>query len=295
MAKENDVIIASGELSALGSKKPSKTRRVLGLIGEILMLGVFTLVLSVSGQITYNYTRYSTFFVNGMSMYPTLNQDVYRIDSTGKREDKSDSAIYDWGNFDKSNYTYYCDYGMFDAKGFKLENLQRFDVLVTYFKDDMILGSDGKYTPKTKANSGTEPDLKIKRLIALPGETFRFDSLGDLYVKDSSGQFVLIEQSFLEDDATVKSQTVSPNSKTGTWDSLAGETLGPDEYFVCGDNRRKGGSTDSRSKGPVPGEAIQGRAVTIIGRCSFKYYSAESSEYHPVWNSYIMPWNLRWL
>jgi hypothetical protein len=71
--------LRSGELSPLGARKAVKTKRVFGIIGESLLLGVlFTLVLSVSGQITYDYTRYSTFFVNGMSMYPTLNQDVYR-------------------------------------------------------------------------------------------------------------------------------------------------------------------------------------------------------------------------
>lgn len=295
MAKENDVIVAAGELSALGVKKALNVKTVLSWVGETLMLGIFTVVLSVSGQITYNYTRYSTFFVNGMSMYPTLNQDAYRIDSGGHREDKSNSTLYGWGNFDNTTYTYYCDYGMFDAKGFSLKTLNRFDILVTYFKDDMLLLGDGTYTPKTVANSGRDPDLKIKRLIAFPGETFFFDKKGDLYVKDSTGTFVKQEQSFLDSDLDAKAQTVKPTSKTGTWDTSEGETLGANEYFVCGDNRRTGGSTDSRSKGPIPGEAIQGKAVTIIGLCSFKYYSDSSSEYHPVWNSYIMPWDLKWL
>jgi hypothetical protein len=49
------------------------------------------------------------------------------------------------------------------AKGLPQES-QRFDIVVTYFKDDMIqLGSDGKYVVKAKAIAAQVPDLKIKR------------------------------------------------------------------------------------------------------------------------------------
>lgn len=302
---QHDVIIADGELSPLGDKKPSRGKRVFGIIGEVVFLTLFTLVLSVSGQITYDYARYSPFFVNGMSMYPTLNRNVYRVTSTGETEDQSNSTLYNWGNFDKTNYTYYCDYGMFDAKQFSLSELARFDILVTYFKDDMVLGSDGKYVVKTKASSGLDPDLKIKRLIAFPGESFYFDSEGDLWIKAvGATDFEKIDQPFLADglaiNAAWKKQTLTINGgvwDNGAWRSTTGATLGANEYFVCGDNRLYGASSDSRyaAHGPVPGEAIQGKAVTLIGRCSFRYYSDGTSEYHPLWNSYKMPWALEWL
>jgi signal peptidase I len=305
---QHDVITSESELSALGSRRPSKTRRVLGAIGESLLLVVFTLVLSISGQITYDYSRYSTFFVNGMSMYPTLNNTAYAIGNDGvvHHGDSADTMapLYQWKNFTNSSVTYYCDYGMFDGKGDYLKKLKRFDIVVTYFKDDMSLMDDGHYVVRSALDNGQVPDLKIKRLIAKPGETFRFDNAGDLYIKNAAtGIFDLVAQDFLDPGIAIKAdwkeQTVlSSSGKAWTgkaWMSENGETLGEDEYFVCGDNRLSGNSNDSRALGPVPGDAIQGRAVTIIGRCSFKYYSDVKQEYHALWNSYKMPWQLEWL
>lgn len=305
---KHDVNSSSDELSALGSKRPSKAKRVLSVIGESLLLIVFTLVLSVSGQITYDYTRYSTFFVNGMSMYPTLNADAYAIgdDGTFHRGDSASDTmglLYSWRNFTNSSVTYYCDYGMFDGKGDYLSKLKRFDVVVTYFPDDLEL-KDGHYVPKSASDTGSAPDLKIKRLIALPNETFRFDSQGDLWVKKvGSATFELQEQSFLDSavktiDPDWKKQTVISNSGSAyntAWTSDNGLTLGEGQYFVCGDNRLRSNSTDSRIVGAIPADAIQGRAVTIIGRCSFKYYSSTKQDFHALWNSYKMPWQLEWL
>ncbi|HEY3210510.1 MAG TPA: nickel-type superoxide dismutase maturation protease [Actinomycetota bacterium] len=42
-------------------------------------------------------------------------------------------------------------------------------------------------------------------------------------------------------------------------DQIADLTMGPDEYWVLGDNEE--GSTDSRTFGPVPREAIHGQVV----------------------------------
>lgn len=298
---QHDVITSESELSALGSKKPSRTKHILGVIGETLLLVLFSLVLSVSGQITYDYTRYSTFFVNGMSMYPTLNQSVYAIGNRDGvlhqgQEGDTMGRVYSWGDFNDSNVTYYCDYGMFDGKSDYLSNLKRFDIVVTYYPSDLIL-KDGHYTVNTSLNNGKGPDLKIKRLIALPGETFRFDESGDLYLKNATTEsFEKVEQGFLDPgiklDANWKKKTVSSGSGKD-WTSANGKTLGAEEYFVCGDNR--GNSTDSRSVGAIPKEAIQGRAVTIIGRCSFKYSSKDEQEYHALWNAYKMPWQLEWL
>jgi len=298
---QHDMITSEGELSPLGRKKPSRAKKIFSAIGEVLLLGLFTLVLSVSGQITYDYSRYSTFFVNGMSMYPSLNAEVYAIgNSDGILHDGASGdplgARESWGDFRNSSVTYYCDYGMFDGKGDYLKNLSRFDIVVTYFPNDLTL-VDGHYVPKTSLDGGEAPDLKIKRLVAFPNETFRFDSNGDLFIKkENSDEFQLVEQPFLDKgiaiDSSWKKKTVASGSGKA-WTSTAGETLGADEYFVCGDNR--GNSGDSRIVGPIPSEGIQGRAVALIGRCSFRYFSATQTEYHPLWNSYKLPWQLEWL
>ncbi len=76
----------------------------------------------------------------------------------------------------------------------------------------------------------------IKRIIGLPGE--------HVEIRDGA---VWINGYRLEEP-----YIASPAPYTGSWD------LGPDEYFVLGDNR--GGSSDSHSWGPLPRENIIGKA-----------------------------------
>ncbi len=83
----------------------------------------------------------------------------------------------------------------------------------------------------------------IKRVIGLPGETVAIDDQGHVSIKDASGTTTLaLSEPYVE----------YPK------DEAAQRTLGPDEYFVMGDNRA--GSFDSRAWGPVPRNLIVGRA-----------------------------------
>jgi signal peptidase I len=285
---QHEVITSDGELSPLGSKKPSKRRRVLNVIGEVLLLLAFTLVLSISGQITYDYARYSTFFVNGMSMYPTLNKNVTFVEENGTSHDggASDSlgANYLWGDFNGRfnghssltlSGTFYCDYGMMDAKPGFITSLKRFDIIVTYF-----------YSGDT--------DLKIKRLMALPGESWKFDKEGNFYVGKDPSSLALVEQPFLDE---IEKEHPGWKASTYTGTSNMSGTLGEDEYFVCGDNRLKGASGDSRSAtpGPIKRSLLQGKAITLTGICADHVANGLSTDYHPLWNSYKMPWQLEWL
>jgi signal peptidase I len=276
MLKEQDVISAGGELSAPGSKKPSPVKKVFGVIGEILLLTLFTVVLSISGQITYDYTRYGTFFVNGMSMYPTLNKNVSFTSTSGVSQNGNGTMgpVYSWGDFIQSG-TYYCDYGMMDSKSGFLDSLKRFDIVVTYYSDN-------------------DTDLKIKRLMALPGESWKFDQSGNFYVGTDPQNLTLVEQHFLDEiDAQYpggwKALTYLSGSKY-----MSG-TLGSDEYFVCGDNRLKSASQDSRLKGPIKRGWIQGQALVVTATCSCPVVNGKPTDYHPIWNSYKMPWALSWL
>lgn len=76
----------------------------------------------------------------------------------------------------------------------------------------------------------------IKRIVGLPGERVE--------IRDGS---VWINGYHLEEP-----YLTSPTPYVGVWE------LGPDEYFVLGDNR--GGSSDSHSWGPLPKENIVGKA-----------------------------------
>lgn len=87
----------------------------------------------------------------------------------------------------------------------------------------------------------------IKRIIGLPGETIELkDGRITIYNKIQPQGFVLDESAYLPStDIDVFYQ-----SKV---------TLGSNEYFVLGDNRRN--SLDSRKIGPIPTNHIRGRVL----------------------------------
>lgn len=88
-------------------------------------------------------------------------------------------------------------------------------------------------------DSPRQDELLIKRVIGLPGETLTVRA-GRVYVNGE-----LLEEPYVLEFCTYP-------SCDGTWE------LGPDEYFVLGDNRSH--SLDSHTFGPVPRSAIKGIA-----------------------------------
>lgn len=87
----------------------------------------------------------------------------------------------------------------------------------------------------------------IKRVIGLPGETVTFND-GQIIIKSGSTTKV-VDEIYLGQEA----RTAPGRSTT---------TLGENEYFVMGDNRRN--STDSRVFGPVTRQEIKGRAFVRL-------------------------------
>lgn len=82
----------------------------------------------------------------------------------------------------------------------------------------------------------------IKRIIGLPGETVHIDR-GETSVTKTDGTELTLDESYVvAEDATYSLD----------------RTLGPDQFFVMGDNRPK--SSDSRSWGALPREDLMGRA-----------------------------------
>ncbi|OGH66298.1 MAG: signal peptidase I [Candidatus Magasanikbacteria bacterium RIFCSPHIGHO2_02_FULL_41_13] len=81
----------------------------------------------------------------------------------------------------------------------------------------------------------------LKRVLGLPGEKIKIESGKVIVFNDEFPQGKVVEENYL-DQSTSGSTTVQ---------------LGPDEYFVMGDNR--GESYDSRKFGPISKNSIIGR------------------------------------
>ena len=227
----------------------SKIVRTFQTIFIVIITLISVASIATSSTIIFHNNYYEVFWVNGQSMYPTLNKNAKRADGTligfGRSEGQEPSS---------KDGDYDVDYGYMDCHASVIDSLKRFDIVVL------------------NLNPGAEkPKRLIKRVIALPGESFYFVSdpvdtsttNGDLYVQTNSDKpaeepkFELVAQSFIE--LSELRGGIYPDTHY---------TLGKNEYFVCGDNRRNGASTDSRSVGPYSKDKIEGKAIGLEGSCT---------------------------
>jgi signal peptidase I len=141
------------------------------------------------------------------------------------------------------------EYIFVDEASYHFTTPQRGDVIVF------------KYPEQTCASYvDTNPILKdffqgpctnyIKRVIGLPGETVKISN-GQVIIinKEHPNGFVLNEKYIQSGISTLGDQTV---------------TVGPDEYFVLGDNRLPNASSDSRVWGLLNKKFIVGKASVIL-------------------------------
>ncbi len=92
-------------------------------------------------------------------------------------------------------------------------------------------------------------DFFIKRIIGLPGETVEVNGVTVTIYNASRPQGMALDEPY----------TIRPPAGRG---EPTPTVLGPDEYFVMGDNRPE--SKDSRSIGPVSRTYISGRVMLRI-------------------------------
>ncbi len=86
----------------------------------------------------------------------------------------------------------------------------------------------------------------IKRIVGLPGETVQFEG-ARIRITPTDGS-----EPFMLDEPFVKNQS----------SDFLTVTLGPDEYYVLGDNRSA--SSDSRRWGPLPRTDIVGKPIVRL-------------------------------
>jgi len=103
----------------------------------------------------------------------------------------------------------------------------------------------------------------IKRVIGLPGETVEVSDGGITLYNDDSPDGVRLNEDYL-----VEGENTMGHKRT---------VLGPDEYFVFGDNRNA--SLDSRSFGPVRSDLIIGKAW-LRGWPITKFSTFDSPDYN---------------
>jgi signal peptidase I len=312
MSKSLDTVKTESELPPPTETK-EKGFSFWGFLFRFLWILVFVVVISISGQIIYDYTRYDNFWVSGDSMYPTLNKDATCSIYPGQTNKGT------WGNFAGragTDVTYVCDYGLSDSSANFVSKLKRFDIVVAHY--------DNTFNPSWNGDESKKwsEDAVIKRLIGLPGEELYFETNGNLFVKTvGASDFVLVEQpkAIVEDTDTsgncVISRTASAEAisliakSSGAFygSSTNHAVLQDDEYFVVGDNRRIGASDDSRKYGPLGikhrtnaayplgKDLLGGRAVAVTAKRKVVVASNGNISNHWLFGSTLMPWAIKYL
>jgi signal peptidase I len=127
-------------------------------------------------------------------------------------------------------------------------DMQRFSSLIPFWQVEeqeyrYLFHSPGQGDVVILRYEKANPDKDlVKRVVAVPGQAIEVRH-GVVYV-----------------DGDPLDEPYVP-AKAASRDSMAPLTLGPDQYFVMGDNRAA--SYDSRSWGPLPAESIIGKAWVI--------------------------------
>ena len=204
--------------------KNKKLKSVLSLTGYLLLV----IALCVSASIVFHNVYYELIYVSGGSMSPTLNN---HISEDNENTDKDGTLV---------------DFGIVDTHKTAINNVKRFSIVSTYYYDDY----DASGVLKSNAKK------KIKRIIAMPNETFKIEK-GLLYIKEDN-EYNLVSYTF----------KTSSNDPEYTGKDIE-TTLGENEYWVLGDHRDKSRDSGTLLK-PIKKEYILGVLVAIEGQARLK-------------------------
>ena len=200
----------------------------------IYLAATIAICISITVVVFKNH-YYENVFVDGRSMNPTLKGEIGVVDGA--------------------------HFGYTDNRDMTKKRLERFDIITTYYP----FSSEDYELPYIKGESKIKKDAyyKIKRLIALPGETFKIED---------NNLFILSNDSWEEIAFTYERATEEFYYK-----DVPETTLSEDEYWVMGDNWTLNGSKDCATRqsfdtfnGPIYYENIIGKLVAIEGECTLE-------------------------
>ena len=237
------------------SKGTSFFKRLKPLVFPTIYF-VLVITLSISLFSAFKKRNYLSIYIDGPSMQPTLNSQVQREDV---RDPQTGLIV--------KQLLKNTEFGYADTSKIAKDNIKHFDIVVTYYSSD--------YTNE-KLNKNA--DYKIKRIIALPNETFKVES-GVISYKNADGTWDTPEMPFVPNGSTKNGESYTfPHTK-----DIGETTLKDNQYWVLGDNWLN--SSDSKVNGPILKNYIAGVLVAIEGTCTlvtqngkdsftdYKYYS----------------------
>ena len=202
--------------------KNKKLKAILSITGYFLLV----IALCVSASIVFHNLYYELVYVSGTSMAPTLN---------GNDNEKDGTVV---------------DFGIADYHKSAINNIKRFSIVSTYYYDDYT--SDNVLKPN--------PKIKIKRVVAMPGEIFKIEN-SKLYVQnEATNEFEYIPYTF-------KTEPAVENAYTGK--DITETKLADNEYWVLGDHRDKSRDCGTLNK-PIQKDYILGVLVAIEGQAQLK-------------------------
>jgi signal peptidase I len=126
----------------------------------------------------------------------------------------------------------------------------------------------GSMLPTLGVGDYVTADTRAAVIDALrPGDVATFEREDEIWVKRivaGPGQHVQIDAAGLKVDGKLQSRahTLGQDLMEPNWMHYTDVTLGPDQFFLMGDNR--GNSRDSRTEGPIERTRFRGKITTIF-------------------------------
>lgn len=260
-----------GELTAeLNPTKKKKKRPWWDIPLTVFIVALIACLTIISANVLYLKCSYDfAFFVDGASMYPALNGNALKKEKDGSYRKVT------WADINQSEGDL-VDYGWAKSVGDGFSDLKRFDIVITYYSKDMAKQADGSYKPKDGAV------LKVKRVVGFPGETIQISPdkdedgnistpWGTLTVTSPDGNASVYPSYYTFEDyedvmingVKTSYRNLFDHEERDKSQTYGPEKLGENTYFVLGDNRAPGKSSDSRNGNYVYDYCLVGKACVI--------------------------------